>query len=299
MRTEEMSRERRIYRITLAGSVLNFFLLIFKFLAGILGNSGALIADAVHSLSDFLTDIIVVLFVRQSNKPEDRNHAFGHGKYETLATAIIGLLLVAVGIGIGVESCKSVYSFLRGGVLERPGYWALVVALFSVLTKELLYRYTARCGKQVGSQAVIANAWHHRSDAFSSVGTAVGVGGSILLGESWRVLDPLAAVIVSIFIVKVGIQLFLPCVDELLERSLPESVEDEIEQAVCSIAGVSDVHHLRTRRVGSRYAIEMHVRMNGSLTLFEVHRKTVEAETKIRSLFGEETYINIHVEPLK
>lgn len=299
METECVSRERQVYKVTLIGSVVNFLLLIFKFVAGFLGNSGAMLADAVHSLSDFVTDVIVIFFVRISNKPEDKGHDYGHGKYETLATAIIGILLLGVGVGICVDGCKAVYGCWKGEMLGRPGYLALVAALLSVVLKEALYWYTVRCGRQVGSQAVIANAWHHRSDALSSIGTAIGIGGAVWLGESWRVLDPLAAVIVSVFIIKVGVQLLLPCMDELLEKSLPESVEIQIEETVCSCEGVSHVHHLRTRRIGNRYAIEMHVRMDGNLSLFEVHQRATEVENKLREVFGKGTYINIHVEPLK
>lgn len=292
-------REKEIYKVTIAGSVVNFLLLVFKFAAGILGHSAAMLADAVHSLSDFVTDVIVIVFVRISNKPQDKGHDYGHGKYETLATAIIGLLLLIVGFGILWNGATSIYTFLRGGKLEEPGMVALIAAVVSIVLKEILYRYTVAKGKKLNSQAVVANAWHHRSDVLSSVGTAVGIGGAILLGEHWRVLDPIAAVIVSFFIMKVAIQLLIPCVDELLEKSLPDEVEKEIEQALLSFPGVSEPHHLRTRRIGSYCAIEVHVRMDGQITLEEAHNTATAIEHKLKEMFGEGTLINIHVEPKK
>ena len=184
----DATREKDIYRVTVVGSVVNFLLLVFKFFAGIVGHSAAMLADAVHSLSDFITDIIVIVFVRISAKPEDEGHDYGHGKYETLATAIIGVFLLFVGFGIFWNGASSIYRFLQGGSLQEPGMLALVAALVSIVFKEVLYQYTVSRWK-LNSQAVVANAWHHRSDALSSIGTAVGIGGAILLGDHWRVLD--------------------------------------------------------------------------------------------------------------
>lgn len=292
-------REKEIYKITIVGSGVNFLLLVFKFAAGILGHSAAMLADAVHSLSDFVTDIIVLVFVRISNKPQDKGHDYGHGKYETLATAIIGLLLLIVGFGILWNGASSIYAFARGEELEEPGMVALIAALLSIVLKEILYRYTVIKGKKLNSQAVIANGWHHRSDALSSIGTAVGIGGAILLGDHWRVLDPVAAVIVSFFIMKVAVQLLIPCVDELLEKSLPDDVEKQIEQALLSFPGVSEPHHLRTRRIGSYCAIEVHVRMDGQISLEAAHATATAIENKLKEMFGKGTLINIHVEPKK
>lgn len=299
MESEKSSREKGIYKVTIVGSIVNFLLLVFKFFAGIAGHSAAMLADAVHSLSDFITDIVVIVFVRIAGKPEDKGHDYGHGKYETLATAIIGLLLLCVGFGIFWNGASSIYTFLRGGQLESPGVVALVAALVSIVSKEILYQYTVIQGKKLNSQAVIANAWHHRSDALSSIGTAIGIGGAILLGDHWRVLDPVAAVVVSFFIMKVSVRLLIPCVDELLEKSLPEDVEKEIEQTVLSFPGVSQPHHLRTRRIGNYYAIELHVRMDGKITLEEAHSAATAIENKLKEMFGKGTHVGIHVEPTK
>lgn len=297
--SDKVIREKEIYKVTLLGSFVNFLLVIFKFLAGIAGHSAAMLADAVHSLFDFITDVVVILFVRISNKPQDKSHDYGHGKYETLATALIGVALLGVGFGILWNGANEILAFMRGEQLRTPGMTALVAAVISILLKEILYRYTVRMGNKYNSQAVIANAWHHRSDAFSSIGTAVGIGGAILLGPHWAVLDPIAAVIVSFFIMRVSVKLLIPCIDELLEKSLPENVEREIEQIVLSFDGVTEPHHLRTRRIGNNYAIEVHVRMNGDISLYKAHETASAIEYKLKKRFGEDTHVGIHVEPIK
>ena len=287
--THTQQRERGIFRVTL----------VFKFAAGILGNSAAMLADAVHSLSDFITDLIVILFVRLSGKPCDTNHDYGHGKYETLATALIGVMLLLVGVGIFWSSAEKIGQYLCGKPLEAPGSIALIAAALSVVAKEALYHWTVARGRALQSQAVVANAWHHRSDALSSIGTLVGIGGAILLGDRWRVLDPLAAVVVSFFIVKVAIQLFVPNMEELLEKSLPADEERFIVETILQQPGVSDPHNLRTRHIGNYSAIEVHFRMDGSTSLNEAHRATREIEDRLRQKFGNRTFITTHVEPLK
>lgn len=293
------AREKSIFRITWIGSIVNFLLLIFKFVAGFLGHSSALVADAVHSLSDFVTDIIVIVFVKISGKPEDEDHKYGHGKYETLATALIGLALFAVGVGLLAGGVTKVVEVIKGAILPAPSIVALIAAAVSIVSKEILYRYTVRVGKNLNSQAVIANAWHHRSDAFSSVGTLVGIGGAIFLGEKWRVLDPIAAIVVSAFILKVAIDLIKPCVDELLERSLPFETERQILAIITSFPEISSPHHLRTRRIGNNYAIEVHIRMDGQTTLEDAHTVATNIERRLKAEFGPETHIGIHMEPLK
>lgn len=293
------SRERKIYQVTIYGSLVNIALVILKFIAGFWGQSAAMIADAVHSLSDLITDLIVIVFVRLSSKPQDKGHDYGHGKYETLATLLVGVALLAVGGGILKNGIDDIRIYLNGGALSSPGWIALIAALLSIVSKEILFRYTNRVGRKMDSPAVIANAWHHRSDALSSIGTGIGIGGAILLGEQWRVLDPLAAVIVSLFILKVALYMVKPCIDELLEKSLPDEVEQAISEQVLSFPEVSELHHLRTRRIGSYYALEMHVRMDGNLSLHDAHAVTVLIEKKLRAMYGENTIINIHVEPNK
>lgn len=299
MTSKSSDREKEIYKVTLWGSFVNFVLLIIKFIAGIVGHSSAMIADAVHSLSDFVTDIIVIIFVRISGKPQDEGHDYGHGKYETLATAIIGIILLLVGIGIAVNSTNSIIDFYQGKELEAPSILTLIAAIVSILSKEVLYQYTVFKGKKLNSKAVIANAWHHRSDAFSSIGTLIGIGGAIYLGANWRVLDPIAAFIVSLFIVKVSIELIKPCIDELLEKSLPKEMEDKILNIILSYSEVSSPHHLRTRYIGNNIAIEVHIRMDGAMTLKDAHEITKRMETSLKDEFGPDTHIGIHMEPKK
>ena len=283
----------------MAGSAVNVVLLVFKFVAGFFGGSAAMIADAVHSLSDFITDVIVLLFVRLSSKPEDSDHDYGHGKYETLATSLIGLALLCVGVMIMYNGVHSIVSAVMGNPLPQPGMIALAAALVSIALKEWAYRFTAKVGRECESQAVVANAWHHRSDALSSIGTAVGIGGAILLGAKWAVLDPIAAVVVSVFIIRTAWQLTKKSAGELLEQSLPAEMEREIVDIVAREPMASEVHHLRTRRIGSHIAIEMHLRMPGDISLYESHQHATNIEQELRKRFGASTHIGLHVEPLK
>lgn len=291
-------RQKEIVKVTLIGTVINAILIVLKFAAGILGNSAAMIADGVHSLSDFLTDFVVIVMLKISSKPCDEDHDFGHGKYETLATTIIGLLLILVGGGILWSGATKIYDFLvNGEQLVSPGWLAFGAAIASILLKEGIFQYTIKKSKNLNSEALVANAWHHRSDALSSIGTAIGIGAACILGNNWAILDPLAAVIVSFFIFKVAIQLIKSSVDQLLESSLPKEIEDQIEKIVHSYPGVTEMHNLRTRQVGVNYAITMHVRMNGDITLHECHEKVDLIEKELKEKFGHQTIISIHVEP--
>ena len=294
-----MNREKEIYKVTLVGSAGNVALLAFKFVAGVLGHSSAMIADAVHSLSDFITDLIVLAFVHVSAKPQDQDHDYGHGKYETFATFIIGLALMAAATGIIVSGAAKLIDWAGGKQLAAPGWLALAAAIISIIVKEVLYRYTAHCGKRLDSQALVANAWHHRSDAFSSIGAAVGIGGAILLGNRWTVLDPLASVFVGILLIKVSFDLLRGSVNELTESSLSPDIEKEIEEIIASFPDVCEPHNLRTRRIGNRFAIEAHVRMDGNLSLTAAHDRATAIEQRIRERFGKQTHVTIHMEPTK
>ena len=294
-----MTREKEISKVTLVGGAGNLLLLAFKFTAGILAHSAAMIADAVHSLSDFITDIVVLVFVGISARPQDSTHDYGHGKFETLATFFIGLALAAAAIGIVVNGAVKFASWLNGEELAAPGPLALWAALISIVVKEILYRYTASKGRKLESPAVVANAWHHRSDALSSIAAAVGIGGAILLGKRWTVLDPLASIVVGAMLLKVAWELVKPSLGELTEKSLPEETEKEILDIICSDPAVSHPHNLRTRRIGNRIAIEVHVRMDGDMPLREAHNKASLIERKLRDRFGPQTHVTVHTEPLK
>ena len=292
-----MERNKEIYKVTLVGGAVNVILLLFKFVAGIVGHSAAMVADAVHSLSDFVTDIIVLVFVHISGKPEDKDHEYGHGKYETLAMTIIGAALLLVAVGIVYSGLTKILVWFQGGVLKAPGMLALWAALLSVVLKEAVYHYSMAEARKLNSQAVEANAWHHRSDALSSIGTAIGIGGAIFLGQRWSVLDPVASIIVGIFIIKVSVDLLRNGIGDLMEHSLPDDVEDEILRLAASVPGVVEPHELRTRRLGNHYAIELHILMDGNITLCEAHDKASEVEDILRAHYGPETHIAVHVEP--
>ena len=281
----------------MAGGAVNVVLLLFKFVAGIVGHSAAMVADAVHSLSDFVTDIIVLVFVRISGKPTDKSHEYGHGKYETLATTLIGVALLAVAIGIVYSALTKIIAWAQGGTLEAPGMLALWAALLSIILKEAVFRYSMVQARKLNSQAVEANAWHHRSDALSSIGTAIGIGGAIFMGERWTVLDPVAGIIVGMFIIKVSIDLLRNGIGDLMEQSLPDEVENEILQLAGSIPGVTEPHDLHTRRIGNHYAIELHILMDDDISLREAHNKSEEVENILREHYGKETHISVHVEP--
>ena len=296
---DNKQRVKQISRVTLVGSAGNVALLTFKFIAGVLGHSSAMVADAVHSLSDFVTDLVVLVFVRISGKPQDASHDYGHGKFETIASFVIGLALVAAATGIVVSGGLKLLSWLQGEQLAAPGWLALWAALISILVKEVLYQYTAAVGRRLDSQAVVANAWHHRSDALSSVATAIGIGGAILLGQRWTVLDPLASVLVGFMLVKVAVSLLKTSVGELTECSLPEETEREIVDYICSFPEVSEPHNLRTRHIGNHSAIEVHIRMDGGLTLKEAHDSATAIEQGLKERFGSSTHVIIHMEPTK
>ena len=294
-----MNREKEIVHITLWGTVVNVLLTAVKFAAGIIGCSAAMIADAVHSLTDLLTDFVVLLFVKISYRPADAEHPYGHGKYETLATTMVAIALLAAGGVLLAGGIERIMSAMRGEELALPGRIALWAALISIAAKETIYWFTVHVARRTESQALEANAWHHRTDALSSVATALGIGGALLFGGKWAVLDPVAAVLVSIFILVAAGKLLHEAVQELLEKRLPEEVENEIRAIVAQDGEMKELHKLRTRRVGNVCSIEMHLRMPGSVSLNEAHRHSMDLERRLRERFGQNTMISIHLEPLK
>jgi cation diffusion facilitator family transporter len=256
-----------------------------------------MVADATHSLSDFATDIIVSASISISGMPKDKSHDSGHGKFETVARSITVIALLAVAIGIVYGGAANIAAWAGGAQLQAPGLLALWAALLSIVLKEIAYQYSMVYARKLKSQAMEANAWHHRSDALSSVGTAIGIGGAIFLGQRWTVLDPIASVVVGLFIIKVAVFLLRDGIGDLMEHSLPDEVENEILQLAASVEGVAEPHDLRTRRIGDHYAIELHILMDGNITLCEAHDKASKVEELLRSHYGEKTHIAVHVEP--
>jgi cation diffusion facilitator family transporter len=294
---EGQARRKEIRKITLIGAGVNIILTAIKIVAGVLGRSAAMIADGVHSLSDLLSDIVVLVFTHISSKGRDRDHSFGHGKFETLATLIVSLILVVVGGKLMAGGVQKIVDILNGEAIPVPGHIALWAALASVLAKEILYIATARVGKKVNSPVVIANAWHHRSDALSSIGALAGIGGAILLGEKWTILDPIASCCISIAIIVVAVKMALPSLSELLETSLPEAIEEDIKKTAAAVPGVEDIHNLQTRRNGISFIIDAHVVVDPTISVVQAHDIATAVEDALRAKYGTETQISIHIEP--
>ena len=283
--------------MTLWGALVNMGLTVFKLLAGIFGRSAAMVADGIHSLSDLLSDAVVLIFTHISSKGNDKGHSFGHGKFETFATMIVSLMLLIVGAGMMKNGINSIIDILNGNILPKPGWIAIAAAVVSIAAKEILYRVTARVGRKVDSPVVIANAWHHRSDAMSSIGSLVGIGGAMILGSKWTILDPLAACAISIAIIVVAVKMGLPSIEELLEASLPEDVEYEIRETASAVPGVRNIHALKTRRNGVSYIIDAHILVDPQISVVESHEIASQVENALSSRYGKETQVNIHVEP--
>lgn len=292
-------REKEIYKVTALGSVVNVLLTILKFVGGIVGRSSAMIADAVHSLSDLITDFIIFIFVKTAAKPCDKTHEYGHGKFETLATFLVGGILLIVGIGILINGIKDCIYCLQGHTLPKPGWIALAVAAIAILSKEALYHITLRVGKKWNSEVVVANAWHHRSDSISSIATLLGIAGAMFFGIRWRILDPLAATLVSFFVMKVGYDVLRPSVDELLERSLPPETEKKINEIMQAVEGIISLRDIHTRRIGQNIAIEIEADMDGSLSLSQASAIADKAEQKLKETFGKDTHVGIRMRPVK
>lgn len=256
-----------------------------------------MIADAAHSLSDFASDLIILLCVKVSVKPEDTDHAYGHGKFETLASVAVGLVLLGTGLGLCLHGLKAIAAFFGGEQPEVPTWLALACAIISIGVKEGLYHYTIAAYRKSGSEALRANAWHHRSDSLSSIATVVGVGGAMLPGKYWVLLDPLAECLISLFIIWMAISLMKPGLEELMEKSLPENEKALIKSIILSTPEVRGFHHIRTRRMGMNRAIEAHIKLDGGLTLSAAHDVATRIEKRIKTEFGEKTHVGLHMEP--
>lgn len=290
-------RAKRAERVSWTGLWVNAVLSAFKLFAGFSGNSAAMIADAVHSLSDLATDIVAVIGFRQTGRPIDRSHDYGHGKFETLTTVIVGASLMAVAAGIFLGGGERVLAVMRGEVIPRPGLIALVAAALSILVKEILFLFTKRAALRLSSDALMAKAWDHRSDALSSVGTMLGIGGAIFLGPKARILDPIAALVVAAAIVRVALPITVRSISELLEESLSSEEEEEIIDAILHVPGVIGAHHLRTRRIGSDIALEVHILVDRVLDIASAHDISTEVESAVREKYGQGAFVSVHVEP--
>ena len=293
------TREKQITRVTLIGSIVNLILTAIKITAGVVGKCGAMIADGIHSLSDLASDIVVLIFVPIAGKAKDKDHKYGHGKFETLATLVVSLILMFVAIRLVASSGKSIISALSGNILPKPGYIALVAAIISIVSKEILYQYTALVARRTNSSVCKANAWHHRSDALSSIGSLLGIGGAVILGNKWTILDPVAAVIIGLMILFVAIKMAKAPIEELMEKSLDEETEKMITDIILATEGVQNMHNLKTRRNGQSKIIDCHIRVKRTISIVEAHDIATNVEKNLKQKFGNETQTSIHIEPEK
>ena len=283
--------------VTWVGFWINALLGTLKIIAGIVGRSSAMIADGVHSLSDFVTDIIVIIFVGISRKKADDKYQYGHGKYETFATMLLAMILAIVAAIFMVDGIEQTYAAFHGKHLERPTWPALAMAVVSIGAKEWLFHYTRRAGERIDSPIVIANAWHHRSDALSSAATLVGIAGAMFLGEKWRLLDPIAAIIVSLFILLVSYQIVRPAIRELLEASLPMETKEIMYRIIGTTPGIEAFHHFACRRNGDKILTDFHIKVNPEMTVEHAHHIASEVERRLRRRFGDNLISTIHIEP--
>jgi len=292
MSTSETHATRAGTSVTLIGVVANTVLIAFKLAGGILGQSQALIADAAHSVSDLFSDAVVLVGLKAGRKEADRDHPFGHARYETLSSSVVGIFLIGAALYLGVEAGSSIHH----GTESHPTWLALGAAGLSIIVKEALYRYTIHVGRRIKSPVIIANAWHHRSDALSSVAVFFGVAGA-RINPAWHVLDAYAALIVSLLILKVGIEIVWRSIQELTDTAPPPEVLDEIHRCISRVDGVLGHHDLKVRTSGGRYQMEAHIVVNGSLTVVEGHGIAKSVELCLKDEIEDLNQVIIHVDP--
>lgn len=288
---------RTARHVTWVGFWVNAALGMLKVLAGIFGRSTAMVADGVHSFSDFITDIIVIVFVGISRRKADATYQYGHGKYETMATLMVAVILGVVGVLFMVDGAEKIYDAASGRPLPSPTWLALTMAVASIAAKEWLYRYTRRAGERIHSAVVVANAWHHRSDALSSLATLAGIAGAMALGDRWHILDPIAAMVVSVFIIIVAVRIGRPAVLELLEVSLPRETVEGMFRVLGNTPGVEAFHHFASRRNGNMMIVDFHIKVDPQISVYDAHAIATEVESRLRGAYGNDMLVNIHIEP--
>lgn len=288
---------RTARHVTWVGFWVNAALGVLKVLAGIFGRSTAMVADGVHSFSDFITDIIVIVFVGISRRKADATYQYGHGKYETMATLMVAVILGVVGVLFMVDGAEKIYDAASGRPLPSPTWLALSMAVASIAAKEWLFRYTRRAGERIHSAVVVANAWHHRSDALSSLATLAGIAGAMALGDKWHILDPIAAMVVSVFIVIVAVRIGRPAVLELLEVSLPRETVEGMFRVIGTTPGVEAFHHFASRRNGNMMIVDFHIKVDPQISVYDAHAIATEVERRLRRAYGNDMLVNIHIEP--
>ena len=269
---------------------INLILSIFKIIAGVIGKSNAMLADGVHTVSDVLTTFVVLLGLKVSNKEADENHPYGHEKYEPIFAKLLSILLILTGIFIGIEGIK----VIKSGDIKIPGRIALVAAFISIIAKEGMYWYTIKVAKEIRSLSMEADAWHHRSDALSSVGAFIGIFGARL---GLKILDPIVAIIVSLVIIKVGVDLYLRSIKGLVDESADREIIKKIEELSLSIQGVYGIKNLKTRNFGSRIYVDIDIYVDGNISVIEGHNIAEKVHDIIEEKVIDVKHCMVHVEP--
>lgn len=288
----DAARERIVRKVTWVGLFANLFLAGFKFVAGTVGRSQALIADAIHSLTDLTTDIAVIAGSHYWSQPPDEDHPYGHRRLETLVTVFIGLMLAAAGVGIGWKAIST----LHDDHASSPGWIAVLAAFVSIICKEIIYRWTAASGRRVKSSALAANAWHHRSDAISSIPVLVAVSGAKAF-PSWSFLDHVGAVVVSIFILHAAIKIIWPGISELIDVGAPAEIQKKIRIIALRNKGVLQAHDIRTRYISASIQIDLHIVVEGSITVREGHGIADDVKDRIMTEIPQVLDVVVHVDP--
>lgn len=284
---------KTVFKVSAVSIILNFLLTVFKFLAGVLSNSGAMVSDAVHSASDVFSTIIVMIGAKLSNKASDKEHPYGHERLECVAAIVLATILFGTGIVIGYNALDLLIT-KRYESLSETGFIALIAAVVSIIVKEAMYWYTRISAKKIDSSSLMADAWHHRSDALSSVGALIGIGGS-LLGVPW--LDPLAGLIICVFILKAAFDIYVDSINKMVDHSCDGETENDIRNCALSQEGVISVDLLNTRVFGNRIYVEMEISADGKLSLTESHNIAENVHRKVENQFPKVKHIMIHVNP--
>lgn len=270
--------------------IVNVVLAAIKIVAGIIGKSNAMLADGVHTLSDVLTTIVVIFGLKISSKEADKEHPYGHEKYEPIFAKLLSVMLALTGTYIGYSSIKVLIS----GNIKTPGVIALVAAVVSILVKEGMYWYTVKAARKIKSLSLEADAWHHRSDAFSSIGTFIGILGA---RKGIKVLDPIAGIVVSLFVIKVGFDLYIRATKELVDQSAGDEIEKNILEIVKSVEGVDSIKTLKTRIFGNKLYVDIEITVDGNLTVEEGHNIAEMVHDKLEGTMDEVKHCMVHVEP--
>ena len=284
--------------VTIGCAIANLALAIAKIIAGIFGRSAAMTADAIHSLSDAVCDGIVLVMVRISAKGKSDRYNWGRGKYETVATLTISVLLIIIAIELMTDGISSIKEILTGGEIGKPGMIALWVSIISILVQESIFRWTVHVGKAVNSTTMIANAWHHRSDALSSVGTLLGVGGAILLGGKWTLLDPLVGCIISIVILEISVKMLFPALHELTDGALPKDDVAKITDIILATSDGMAIRSLNTRKSGHCDIIDAVLSSDKDISISEASRISEKTASALKQQFNADAQISVVIEPV-